>query len=198
MPPTLIFRTKRINHGQQRRPWHCRACVSLRVTRAQSPAKSPTLPVGAGISRSWQFSPCPSRKALLVARLTRRGQRLHQASSGRSSGVEHNLAKVGVEGSNPFARSSFLPENQRFEPREAREDLVTKLSLLIIVTTLSPVRRLLRASRGNSRREVENFRIISGFDEAAAQWRFIPTGSVTLAWIAVRFIPDQQTHVSNG
>ena len=28
--------------------------------------------------------------------------------SGRSSGVEHNLAKVGVEGSNPFARSNFL------------------------------------------------------------------------------------------
>ena len=28
-------------------------------------------------------------------------------SSGRSSGVEHNLAKVGVEGSNPFARSIF-------------------------------------------------------------------------------------------
>src|SRR3982751_481152 len=27
------------------------------------------------------------------------------AQSGRSSGVEHNLAKVGVEGSNPFARS---------------------------------------------------------------------------------------------
>ena len=29
------------------------------------------------------------------------------APSGRSSGVEHNLAKVGVEGSNPFARSIF-------------------------------------------------------------------------------------------
>jgi hypothetical protein len=28
---------------------------------------------------------------------------------GRSSGVEHDLAKVGVEGSNPFARSNFLP-----------------------------------------------------------------------------------------
>ena len=27
--------------------------------------------------------------------------------SGRSSGVEHNLAKVGVEGSNPFARSKI-------------------------------------------------------------------------------------------
>ena len=26
-------------------------------------------------------------------------------ASGCSSGVEHNLAKVGVEGSNPFARS---------------------------------------------------------------------------------------------
>ena len=30
-----------------------------------------------------------------------------QAVSGCSSGVEHNLAKVGVEGSNPFARSKF-------------------------------------------------------------------------------------------
>jgi hypothetical protein len=27
---------------------------------------------------------------------------------GRSSGVEHDLAKVGVEGSNPFARSKFF------------------------------------------------------------------------------------------
>ena len=27
---------------------------------------------------------------------------------GCSSGVEHNLAKVGVEGSNPFARSKFI------------------------------------------------------------------------------------------
>ncbi len=27
---------------------------------------------------------------------------------GRSSGVERNLAKVEVEGSNPFARSKFL------------------------------------------------------------------------------------------
>ena len=36
-----------------------------------------------------------------------------RAERGRSSGVEHNLAKVGVEGSNPFARSKFQP----FEPR---------------------------------------------------------------------------------
>jgi hypothetical protein len=31
-----------------------------------------------------------------------------RAPSGRSSVVEHNLAKVGVESSNLFARSSFL------------------------------------------------------------------------------------------
>src|SRR5215212_5604248 len=47
---------------------------------------------------------------MLGARLTSAGTRLSApalAQSGRSSGVEHNLAKVGVEGSNPFARSSL-------------------------------------------------------------------------------------------
>jgi hypothetical protein len=34
--------------------------------------------------------------------------RLRRPERGRSSGVEHNLAKVGVEGSNPFARSIFI------------------------------------------------------------------------------------------
>ncbi len=33
---------------------------------------------------------------------------------GRSSGVEHNLAKVGVEGSNPFARSKIKPQKTPF------------------------------------------------------------------------------------
>ena len=47
-------------------------------------------------------------------------QQCLKRTSGRSSGVEHNLAKVGVEGSNPFARSSFLPENQRFEAKANR------------------------------------------------------------------------------
>ncbi len=32
---------------------------------------------------------------------------MSQPPSGRSSGVEHNLAKVGVESSNLFARSRF-------------------------------------------------------------------------------------------
>jgi hypothetical protein len=39
---------------------------------------------------------------------SRLGRMQLQLERGRSSGVEHNLAKVGVEGSNPFARSSFL------------------------------------------------------------------------------------------
>jgi hypothetical protein len=42
----------------------------------------------------------------------RRNSRCDRRQSGRSSGVEHNLAKVGVEGSNPFARSSFSTEKQ--------------------------------------------------------------------------------------
>jgi hypothetical protein len=33
--------------------------------------------------------------------------RIEHIDRGRSSGVEHNLAKVGVEGSNPFARSNI-------------------------------------------------------------------------------------------
>ena len=37
--------------------------------------------------------------------------------SGCSSGVEHNLAKVGVEGSNPFARSSFSQPTKTAESR---------------------------------------------------------------------------------
>ena len=32
---------------------------------------------------------------------------IESTMSGRSSGVERNLAKVEVEGSNPFARSKF-------------------------------------------------------------------------------------------
>ena len=35
---------------------------------------------------------------------------LPHGAGGRSSGVEHDLAKVGVEGSNPFARSSLPPD----------------------------------------------------------------------------------------
>ncbi len=44
----------------------------------------------------------------LQARTERFGKSATEGSDrGCSSGVEHNLAKVGVEGSNPFARSNF-------------------------------------------------------------------------------------------
>ena len=39
--------------------------------------------------------------------------RSKRPASGCSSGVEHNLAKVGVEGSNPFARSNSPNQNER-------------------------------------------------------------------------------------
>ena len=35
--------------------------------------------------------------------------------SGRSSGVERNLAKVEVEGSNPFARSKYKVSSQKLD-----------------------------------------------------------------------------------
>ncbi len=40
-----------------------------------------------------------------------------ERESGCSSGVEHNLAKVGVEGSNPFARSSSSPVMRQIDQR---------------------------------------------------------------------------------
>jgi hypothetical protein len=47
-----------------------------------------------------------------MARLTRWNRVINNIDSGRPSGrssvVEHDLAKVGVEGSNPFARSIFF------------------------------------------------------------------------------------------
>jgi hypothetical protein len=42
-----------------------------------------------------------------MARLTRWNEHDSSRPSGRSSVVEHDLAKVGVEGSNPFARSKI-------------------------------------------------------------------------------------------
>ena len=43
-----------------------------------------------------------------------------------SADTIRHFAKVGVEGSNPFARSSFLPENQRFEAKANRSWLGDK------------------------------------------------------------------------
>ncbi len=61
--------------------------------------------------------------------------------SGRSSGVEHNLAKVGVEGSNPFARSSFLYGNQWISGLRAAFSLETTPSVKPVVSIMSPENR---------------------------------------------------------
>ncbi len=50
-------------------------------------------------------------------------------AGGRSSGVEHNLAKVGVEGSNPFARSRFLPDIRGLGRPPTRRSLAAPTSL---------------------------------------------------------------------
>ena len=51
------------------------------------------------------------RNTCAIRRLSRRRKASTPYGCGCSSGVEHDLAKVGVEGSNPFARSNHF----RFE-----------------------------------------------------------------------------------
>ena len=61
---------------------------------------------------------CGVKTPGLIAAPRRQASPAGQRQSGRSSGVEHNLAKVGVEGSNPFARSSFQKKiKQLSDPR---------------------------------------------------------------------------------
>src|ERR1700745_2291156 len=47
-----------------------------------------------------------------IERVSKRPGHQPADGCGCSSGVEHNLAKVGVEGSNPFARSKLYRKNQ--------------------------------------------------------------------------------------
>src|SRR4051812_40554150 len=49
----------------------------------------------------------PLAKPARLLHMSRLDDADRRSECGCSSGVEHNLAKVGVEGSNPFARSKF-------------------------------------------------------------------------------------------
>src|SRR3954466_9171129 len=49
----------------------------------------------------------PLAKPARLLHMSRLDDADHRSECGCSSGVEHNLAKVGVEGSNPFARSKI-------------------------------------------------------------------------------------------
>jgi hypothetical protein len=55
------------------------------------------------------FPPCSPPRLFISAN--------HQTECGRSSGVEHNLAKVRVESSNLFARSSLVKQYHGFQKR---------------------------------------------------------------------------------
>ncbi len=59
------------------------------------------------IRQAGQKSPCMPNFDGYIPRSPPGGTWRNSEMGGRSSGVEHNLAKVGVEGSNPFARSIF-------------------------------------------------------------------------------------------
>ena len=77
-----------------------------------------------------QFCACRHGKALLTAPPLRQTPHwfrfLSAPVSGRSSGVEHNLAKVGVEGSNPFARSIFFYENEHVKRSAKARNLLPR------------------------------------------------------------------------
>ena len=78
-------------------------CPDRRIARPALQASQPF------ISRGMRFAGCKAGAlchSFAAVRLAI-GRRLTLLGCGCSSGVEHNLAKVGVEGSNPFARSNF-------------------------------------------------------------------------------------------
>jgi hypothetical protein len=90
-----------------------------RRNRKESPAENgPNVGISRFASRSGRFLPDTFFEG--AVRAVAFGGRIWHSSAGRrrwlsgnlkgcgcSSGVEHDLAKVGVEGSNPFARSRF-------------------------------------------------------------------------------------------
>jgi len=78
------------------------------------------------------------RDALRIIRASAGGNASgHARQSGRSSGVEHNLAKVGVEGSNPFARSKANFQ----KPRTTAAFRISGLDRFTHVQTAAPPRQ---------------------------------------------------------
>jgi hypothetical protein len=73
--------------------------------------------------------PAPTHAAIgpLLSPAVAHSTVLPTRQSGRSSGVEHNLAKVGVEGSNPFARSSFYKQYQYLTAQAEIDFFITRL-----------------------------------------------------------------------
>ena len=96
--------------------------------------------------------PVPAKPCGIAAAHARRAPHLRRralqarpasAQSGRSSGVEHNLAKVGVEGSNPFARSnSDLPAKARSwsaRTKRGRQTFIAKQAAIATIVGVAAV-----------------------------------------------------------
>ena len=107
-----------------------------------------------GLGKKVKISACKGPRRGYYPGLTSMG--------GRSSGVEHNLAKVGVEGSNPFARSNdgdqkaagnrgfFAFQSNSAAPTELRSAGRASASNQGL-RRIQPVLRQLGCGRGNSR-----------------------------------------------
>jgi hypothetical protein len=66
------------------------------------------------LKRRWKPTHLICSNSVPTSRFPLPRSRLSHCGCGCSSGVEHDLAKVGVEGSNPFARSNFSPKSMRY------------------------------------------------------------------------------------
>ena len=73
--------------------------------------------LGQDLAQGRVFSACSTRHLFV--------SEPHETERGRSSGVEHNLAKVRVESSNLFARSSWDKQYQGFKKRPPGRFLLT-------------------------------------------------------------------------
>src|SRR3546814_2312269 len=73
-----------------------------------------------------------------------------QRQSGRSSGVEHNLAKVGVEGSNPFARSRFHNKFSEIQLSSARSAGYENVQWHLRIQFVSTKNRVFRSEEHTS------------------------------------------------
>ena len=85
---------------------------------AKDPAESLAKTALAGHKPPRSGGDAPDRRAEVIADLRSSSRKL---GCGRSSGVEHNLAKVGVVGSNPIARSSFSKSSRSADQGVSRE-----------------------------------------------------------------------------
>ena len=85
-----------------------------------------------------------------------------QCERGCSSGVEHNLAKVGVEGSNPFTRSSLSRQRPAKKSSQASCLTDSRQRLCLYAARQSSSRNLHRSHYGHSEDDMATIRKRNG------------------------------------